>query len=365
MAGRTSSTNRLPASVISSQSTSLWKPDLWLPLALAAITLLAFSPLFDAEFVRDDPMTITENPAMFGPPSEIGHFWTNLKSPTGDIYIPLTQTVWYLLARVARLAQPAPDGVRLHPFPFHLANLLLHILDGWIVFRILRKLRIASWAAASGAALYLLHPLQVEVTAWVSGLKDVLGGTCTLAALLAFLCFVEALDARSARSWRWYLLGTLSFIAAMLAKPASVVTPLLAFILGLAWLWLSCRHRTSDTDPPQISSNLRDVFRPMIIPLLIWFAVAIPVVVEGHHAQPADMTPSVALWMRPLVAADALCFYFSKLVAPVSLALDYSRTPAAITQNGATLLDVDFPRHASPHSVLVPQARYPASFWAC
>jgi len=295
--------------------------DRWLPLALVLVTLLAYFPVLNAEFVRrDDPMTITENPAMLtASATQIVRFWTNIERPNGNIYIPLTETCWYLLARLAKLDHPGPDGVPLSALPFHLTNLLLHALNGWIVYRTVRRMDLGPWPAAAGGALYLLHPLQVEVVAWVSGLKDVLGATFTLTAIYSYLRFVQARNTMEARAARWYLVATICFILAMFAKPASVVAPLLALIVGIGWMLVA-----------RPGSTRKHLLASTVVPVGFWLLLAIPIVLEGHHAQPGSMTPDVAIGWRPFVAADALCFYLWKLLAPVSLGLDYSRTPASI-----------------------------------
>jgi len=42
-----------------------------------------------------------------------------------------------------------------------------------------------------------------------------------------------------------------------------------------------------------------------------------------------------ALWLRPLIAADALAFYFGKLIWPLHLAVDYGRNPATALALGS------------------------------
>jgi Flp pilus assembly protein TadD len=305
--------------------------DRWLPLGLILLTLIAFSPLFDAQFTqRDDMDTVGQNPAMLGGPGQIIRFWTNLKEPTGEIYIPLTQTIWYGLARIARLPQSI-NGSQLSPTPFHAANVLLHAISGCIVYLILRRFVKNPWACAAGALVYLLHPLQVEAVGWVSGTKDVLGGVLVLASIYAFLRFVQSKSAEDAERpsrtvdhrWRWYLLATFFFVLAMLAKPASVVTPLLALIVGVSVIVISDGAR----------DRARQI-KTIMLWLLPWLALAAPIILEGKRVQPAPGVPDLAWWARPLIAGDALAFYLWKLVAPISLGTDYGRTPTAVLQSG-------------------------------
>jgi hypothetical protein len=163
----------------------------------------------------------------------------------------------------------------------------------------------------------------------------VLGGTFSLATIHAFLRFVQAERAAVSRRWAWYFAGTCSFIAAMVAKPASVVAPLVAFIVAMGWLALSRRYPSRQRNLQNRLQSFGDDARPMLVPLLFWLVLTAPIIAIGWYTQPTHSVPDVALWMRPLVAADAICFYVWKLAAPVSLGLDYARTPGAIVRSGA------------------------------
>jgi tetratricopeptide (TPR) repeat protein len=100
----------------------------------------------------------------------------------------------------------------------------------------------------------------------------------------------------------------------MLSKPAAVATP------GVAWLLDVLVMRT-----PVRRATLR---------MLPWLLLAIPVIVIGRLAQPADFVEHVPLHLRPLVAADAIAFYLMKLVWPLSLGADYGRTPQVAIARG-------------------------------
>ncbi len=313
------------------------KPGFWAGVGLVLLGLVVFSPLFEADFTsRDDDHTVAKNPAMLGPIGDVAWFWSNLSHPVGDIYIPATQTLWYGIARFAR-ESPGAGTSRLSAGPFHVANVLIHLISGCLVFGLIRRLVSTLPAAALGAAVFLVHPLQVEAVGWVSGLKDVLSGALVLLSLYAFLWYSEKAalppaedkDASRAR-WGWYALATGAFALAMLAKPAAVVTPLLAMILSVGAIILQSREKAVDADRP----SRRSIPTKIFLPLLPWFAMTIPIALEGRRVQPATIVPDVALWARPLVAGDALCFYMWKLFVPSSLAADYARTPASIMQSG-------------------------------
>src|SRR5688572_6706572 len=97
----------------------------------------------------DDPKTIAGNPD-FNPPTTAGlaRYW---KEPYLDLYIPVTYTVWHIVARIAELPLPDDRGIAHDPYPFHAANLLAHILSAVLVFGILRMLVPLEWGAFVGA----------------------------------------------------------------------------------------------------------------------------------------------------------------------------------------------------------------------
>ena len=64
--------------------------------------------------------------------------------------------------------------------------MLVHVVSSILVYLLLRMLVKKEWPACLGAILFAVHPVQVESVAWVSGLKDVLAGCLSLAALCLY-----------------------------------------------------------------------------------------------------------------------------------------------------------------------------------
>ena len=172
------------------------------------------------------------------------------------------------------------------------------------MFLILRRLFRREWAACLGALLFALHPVQVESVAWISGLKDLLAGLFSLAAILAYL---HAHPPSPKQARRAYVTAALLLIAALLSKPSAVVTPLIAAAIDLLVL-----HRP-----------LRQILLPIGVALLL----CVPILVITRLVQPAAMSFQPPIWSRPLIATDALAFYLQKLLAPIHLAIDYGRSP--------------------------------------
>ena len=74
------------------------------------------------------------------------------------------------------------------PAVFHLDNILLHLINIFLVFLIfLRLSKDDYWTAFVVAALFALHPTRVEVTAWISARKDLLYAPFYLLSILFYL----------------------------------------------------------------------------------------------------------------------------------------------------------------------------------
>jgi protein O-mannosyl-transferase len=169
-----------------------------LRLSLLALVLLAFAPAMGAEFVRwDDSVTLHHNPRL-NPPSwrNVAFYWNDWRRGENGLYVPLTYTVWSALAWAGRVDQPDPAGIQLNPWVFHSANVALHAAAALVVLELLalllrdrtpaRAWRRAAWI---GAAVFAVHPLQVEPVAWASGTKDVLGGLLSLVAIWVYVVY--------------------------------------------------------------------------------------------------------------------------------------------------------------------------------
>ena len=277
--------------------------------------MLALWPVVTAEFIPlDDPTNVSRNPD-YNPPqlAKLGHYWTG---PFLNMYAPLTYTAWAGVARVAWMDSQDHGGVQLNPYVFHAANLVLHLVCAGLVFALLRRLRAGDWPACAGALLFALHPMQVEPVAWVTGFRDLLAATFSLAALLAYVNHATREGRARAIS---YAFACALLLAALLSKPTSVVVPLVAAVI----------------DWGVLGRSWRDVVKAVSLMLLL----TIPFAVVTKLFQSADVTYTPPLWSRPIIAADALGFYAAKVVFPLRVGLDYGRSPRwLLEQPGMGLL---------------------------
>jgi tetratricopeptide (TPR) repeat protein len=275
----------------------------------------------------DDDTNIHRNP-LYSPLTwgSIASFW---EGPFQQLYIPVTYSVWGGLVALSRLfagtnleVGPVNSGI------FHGANLVVHLFSTAMVFVILAKLllpRDENEAArrkqllicAIGALAFALHPVQVESVAWVSGLRDLLGGAFSLAALACYFASLEETENRFKQT-ALYLVASLLLLLAFGSKPGTVVVPALALLLG-AWLLTS-----------------RGLSLKALCWLAPWFLLSLGEIVLTSKSQPAAELASslVPVWARPLIACDAVAFYLGKLIFPFSLCADYGRAPNVVLASG-------------------------------
>jgi tetratricopeptide (TPR) repeat protein len=279
----------------------------WLAIVLViALPIAALWPLCAHSFTAwDDNSTVADNPSLNPVTVHSLHtWWTTTRK---DLYVPVTYTVWGTIALFAHLPRTATTPSYLNPVPFHTANLVLHVLCCIVVFELLRLLIGKTWPAAVGALIFGLHPVQVEAVAWVSGLKDVLGGLLALVAIWQYLVAVKKNQARQSAHWH-YAIATAAFILSMLAKPTESITPLLAGLIDVALM-----HRP---------------WRRSLFWLWPWLVLSAACVVEAKLVQPVMGTPrNVEIVLRPLVAIASVGFYLRKLLLPVNLCVDYGLRP--------------------------------------
>jgi tetratricopeptide (TPR) repeat protein len=198
----------------------------------------------------------------------------------------------------------------LNPFGYHCVNILLHALAAILLYRTLLRLRLpGAWLAA---AIFALHPVQVESVAWVTERKNVLSAVFYFASALAWLRFrpLEPNEAPAKARWKWYALALLLFIAALLSKTVTCSLP--AALLLACW-WKKGKVPWADVRP--------------LIPFFVIgvFLGLFTSWTEKNHVGAEGPAWALTFAQRFLVAGRALWFYAEKLVWPVNLTFVYPR----------------------------------------
>ena len=262
-------------------------------LALVLLVAVSYFPATQAGFVWDD-LILTSSTAV-QEWSGLWQFWfeTETTYNAGNTreghFWPLLYSTFWLEHKLWGFA----------PVGYHLVNLLLHVVNTWLVWRLLCYLAVpGAWLIA---AVFAVHPVHVEAVTWVMARKDLLSTLFYLTAALTWLRFVEA-----PRAGRYVLALTL-FVAGLLSKSMVVTLPAGLLI----WHWWQ-QGRVTSTD---------------VLRLLPFFLVGLGIGLADmsffHRRETASFDNSVI--DRVLIAAHALWFYAGKVFWPADLAVIYPR----------------------------------------
>jgi tetratricopeptide (TPR) repeat protein len=273
----------------------VWKSQ-WLAAALLiAVTVIAYLPALRAGFIWDDDDYVTKNQTLRDL-AGLRDIW--FKVGAVPQYYPLVHTTFWLEYHMWGL----------NPFGYHLLNVVLHALAAVLLWRALNWLQIpGAWL---GAAVFALHPVEVESVAWITERKNVLSAVFYFAAALTYLRFAQLKDsgASEKRPWYFYSGALLSFMAALLSKTVTASLP--AALLLIRW-WKKGRLSWND-----------------FVPLLPFFMLSgafgwITAWMEKYQVGAEGLEWSLAFSQRFLLAGRALWFYIGKLAWPSHLTFIY------------------------------------------
>lgn len=186
-------------------------------LLILLAAFLTYSAVYSHEFLItwDDSGYITDNPTVHG--LSVDHVIEAFKSVVIGNYAPL-----HLISYMIDYSLWGLD-----PAGYLLVNILLHALNGLLLYRILARHFFSPTTALFAALLFIVHPVQVESVAWISERKNVL---CMLFFLLAFDSYLKADEGQ-----RHYLLAILYYAAALLTKTVAVIFPFMLLLHGICF----------------------------------------------------------------------------------------------------------------------------------
>ncbi len=108
---------------------------------------------------------------------------------------------------------------------FHTTNLVLHILNSFLVFVFVWLLSKQQLTAFVTALLFAIHPMHVETVAWISDRKDLLCSLFFLGALCTYIIYKR--DNKS----KWYIITFLFFLLALFSKAMAVTLPIVLLVV--------------------------------------------------------------------------------------------------------------------------------------
>jgi protein O-mannosyl-transferase len=265
--------------------------NLILFLAMAFIlisTVIAYYPCLKNGFVWDDEGYILKNYHIKN--MSLNNLKTIMTAPIMGNYHPLviiTYTWEYFF-------------FKLNPVPYHIINLVIHLLNCVLVFYFILRLGRSVPVAFITGLLFGIHPLHVESVAWISERKDVL---YAFFYLISLICYLAYLDKKP--TYKYYVYSLFFFLLSILSKPMAITLPLILFLMD----YFHNRRLDHLAIIEKIPFFILSVFSGMVT----LFAQRL-----SQHSDPAFAFP-----VSILVATHGLVFYLFKMILPIKLAALY------------------------------------------
>lgn len=262
---------------------------LWIPAICLILVAICYANSLPNPFIQDDKLIVVanENIRQIAPLRAFTEaYWPNQRF--GGAYRPLT--IFSFSVDYAIWGNWAPG--------FRLTNLVLHALNGWLVFLLAQSLLGSATAALAAAAVYVVHPVHTEAVAGIVGRNELLAAGLMFAAWLLF---------RKGRAG-W---SAAVFFLSLMAKENAIIFPAIA-ILDIALL---------------SGGGFRKVFesrrRFAMLGLAAAAYIAVRFSVLGELGVPANSQymyghlSSLQLWMT---SGRVFLQYFRLILAPVDVA---------------------------------------------
>ncbi|MBW2518928.1 MAG: hypothetical protein JRD88_01085 [Deltaproteobacteria bacterium] len=268
---------------------------------LLAINALYYQDILTFDFLfLDDQGNLLTNP-YFNQDFWSFFSWSFTATYKANWY-PLTWLSWKLDS-----LWNGPD-----PFYFHLTNLLLHGVNGCLVFLLaytfVKRTQTVQLAVLTGfmlSLIFIVHPAHIESVAWVTERKDVLYAAWYLLGAYTYLRFClrqETLPDYDRRATAWYGLTILTFACSMMSKPMAISFPLV--LLATDYYF----GRFAGTKSSVIT---------VLCEKAPFFLIALGSAVMTINAQGSRLTESdLGYFVRLVYAAKALILYFASSLVP-------------------------------------------------
>jgi tetratricopeptide (TPR) repeat protein len=281
-------------------------------IALITITLIAYEPIRHNDFVSyDDGAYITGNPNVTCGITRESVIWAFTNSHMGN---------WHPLTFLSHMLDCEIFG--LNPAWHHFINILFHILSALLIFWILTATTGTMWPSAFVAAIFAIHPIQVESVAWASERKTVLSGFFWFLTMAVYIWYTKR------PSIRRYTSLFLVYGLSIMTKPLVVTLPLVLLLLDywplgrLNW----GRHAAEKSVP--LSRLLMEK-----APLLAMSAILSLITIAAQQKAGA-LNPIEAISLNNRVANTFISYakYVSKTIWPNRLAAFYPYNYAILSK---------------------------------
>jgi len=246
-------------------------------LFLAVVSLVVYNPVIRISFINfDDGQYITHNPHVTA-----GLNWETIRWS----FSTFDQANWHPLTWVSHALDYQLFGA--NPAGHHYVNVLLHASNAVLLFLLFQSATGWTWRSLMLAALFALHPVNVESVAWAAERKNTLSMLFFLLALHAYGYYV-----RKPAAWRYSAVAFL-FALALMSKPQVITFP---FVLMLWDYWPLGRFgdgasRTGANPAAPAFSSLRLVLEKW--PLFLLAGISAVITMKAQWAGHAVHDPAI------------------------------------------------------------------------
>lgn len=296
-------------------------------LVLTVIFLIGFAVFFNGlkgEFIHDDLLVLSHS--FFAQPIKIFSFFGQPYFEDfyqAGLYRPLTQISFGLNFLVSS-----------SPFGFHLVNVLLHIINSFLVFLFLKRFTVNNRLGFIAALLFLVLPIHVEAVTSIVGRAEL------LSFFFGILSLILWLDAK-------YFFSAVALFLALLSKETAVAIPAITFLFS--WYYqkrgvtrLGVPHGAQIAIEHHGGEERQD---PEFWRWLSYYLGAIGlyfgmrIAVLGKYAFQAKVEfifnplAYVSFFERFFTALKIMILYLAKIFVPYKLSADYSYNQIPIVKS--------------------------------
>lgn len=276
-------------------------PRTWGMLLVCMAALATHFPVIRAEFLLfDDPDAVTENSQVLRGLSWETIHWAFTTNHFSN-WMPAT---WLSLMLDTELFGTGPGG-------YHTTNLVLHVLSSAVLLLVLYRLSDKTLPCVFTAALFAVHPINVQAVAWIAERKGLLSSFFWLLGLLAYTYYAAK------PCFRRYLLVSICLVLSLMSKQMAVT-----FGAGLLLLdYWPLNRLFVERDGTWLLQ------RKVVIEKVPWFAIGIVFIAIGYVAQDSSGalgdTTQYPLGMRLRYATVGFIEYLRKAAFPIDLQFHY------------------------------------------
>ncbi|MDD5686858.1 MAG: kelch repeat-containing protein [Elusimicrobia bacterium] len=287
------------------------KKNIFFSILLIISGFLVWKNVANNQFLYDDDtfIVLNENIRTLTPVAKFFSPGTSSNNPqmNRDIWRPLTTFSYALNYKLSGL----------NPKSFHLANLIIHLINGlllfWLIFLITRK----ELPAFITAIVFLIHPVQAETVAWVSQRSNILFLFFYLLSLIFYIKHAEHTQNTNNKQFstsylpakdlvEGFLLPTSCFILSLLSKEMAISLPLVI----LAYEYILNKQKLFSA-----------FYRSFPYFAILFFFVLIRSTVIGQTAQTTYWAGGFIPQMLTMVKGFA--YYIKLMFAPYPLSAEY------------------------------------------